>query len=227
MQKIAIITDHGVGRTQKAKKYADDMKAYFEKKGLGYSFHQYSYQHLIESLTDEYFEDNFPKPSWRHPNQRATWYERKVFFDYAADSLVMMNIMPKLLKDFNKFVKSIDCDEIILIGHSAGCFLMHEWLKMKPYANVIRFYTMGCNLPVFQMGRPDPIFSQDSILDIWLNIWEYSDILSMPLAKFYPGVTDYRWHAKGLKGKTPLIHNEYWNSKKVFKVILKDILRDE
>ena len=138
---------------------------------------------------------------------------------------------------------------VVLIAHSLGCQVMSNYLwdatRTRPHAGIWlkqpddvskgsdedamlrgktirRFFTTGCNIPVFVSGHDQikPIPKLNPKFE-WHNYYDEDDVLGWPLqplsADYQQRVVDHpinaggRWFEYLYKSWSPLSHNGYWD----------------
>lgn len=122
-------------------------------------------------------------------------------------------------------------DTQIVIAQSFGCqlfscYMWDNWKSDNTKA-IKRFFTTGCNIPVFISGmdKEDIVpFSKPNKEFRWLNFWYSNDILGYPLQKINDSynilVEDHKM--KGFAWPV-MSHTKYDKKKQVYKTIAKEI----
>lgn len=95
---------------------------------------------------------------------------------------------------------------------------------------VRRFYTTGCNIPIFVAGLDremiKPITPRHPEFE-WRNYYDSADVLGYPLRDLSDGydelVDDYRVRAGATGGFSPFSHVRYWTDDEILNPLVRDI----
>ena len=93
---------------------------------------------------------------------------------------------------------------------------------------LIRFYTTGCNIPIFVAGHTKivPIPKPNDIFQ-WHNFYDADDVLGWPLKplslEYKELVRDRKINSGGVLSFTPLSHKYYWRDNDFVKPLVKDL----
>ena len=184
---------------------------------------------IKETFIDRYYYaeaiwNNVTQPD--HINLYNNLYDRKhrslikrFIFDFVMDATSFDKYKDEMKKVVYSKLEELekDCEKIYIVAYSLGTWITYDMLRSHVPAKVKKFVTFGTNFPYRFVN------DYDSIPGItWHNIWENSDVLSMPLKR--EGITDIEYKSwNWLLGWNPLAHIEYQMSSKFCK-ILKGIL---
>lgn len=145
---------------------------------------------------------------------------------------------------------------LVIIAHSLGGHVMSNYIydmqkkisrgrsgaptKMRRMQTVSRFFTFGCNIPVFVFAYPEESVSpiaypgsglpeSDQTKPWWVNFYDRDDILGFPLAPTSPDYTsllsrnelaDIEVNSGNiLTAWNPMSHNAYWKDEDIYRPI--------
>jgi len=155
-----------------------------------------------------------PKWKWK---KRAAYLSRSLMLRYLSDITAYENLMKHEIQskviERLKYLES-KCDKIILIGHSLGSLIAHDVAIDSP-VKIDGLVTTGCPIPII---RYEAIRNPGCK---WLNIWEYSDFISMKMSRDY--CKDYEYKSKRFLGWTVVAHKHYMKSKSLARLIVSEM----
>lgn len=117
-----------------------------------------------------------------------------------------------------------------VFAHSLGGLIFTDWLRCRPavHAANVRLVTLGCNIGLFNLGRPFQRVPQLWAKGQWHNLYDASDMLGFPLA-VDPGlewVVDREVNVGGwLKSWNGLSHTAYWDDEKLWAKTIPSLLK--
>lgn len=197
-----IIFVHGIGNTFNNPGWSK----HIQKSVLEHEREEYVWNDLIETQEEQLFDRLFEAPSVFNPAEFINYYARKALFSYAMDATLYDKNKPALLEGLDKCYNAMESDDIIFAGYSLGSWICYDYVRTYTPDKYAGFITFGCNLPLR--------FGSDiqRLRGPWTNIWENSDLLSMPLKK--PFVRDIEFKSRDrLLGWNLAAHMSYLTSK--------------
>lgn len=187
-------------------------KPLLERIGLPYNI--FKWQDIIEKDSNKLIKTHTTYGT------RSAKYLRTKLYDYAFDAISYRDHKEKIQKRLDTLIKNINDPEIVLIGHSWGSIIFYDYLKENPDSVIIidKLITFGCPIPFAKNGKHKNINGVK-----WINYWEDSDPFAHKM--FRSMVIDREFHNRNwLKGWNPLSHLSYFKSRKLAKLIKKDIV---
>jgi len=217
--RLGILEIHGIGE-EKRRGFSAKRIALINKYS-GKTFHilESHWGYITENQSDVVLNNRFPKEPLS-PFKRASFKAREFGLSFLSDTFQYekgsrKRIQAHVLKDLECLLAH--CDKVLLFGHSLGALIAYDLIRyLRPS---LKERIAG----LLTTGSPIPYFRYENIKDIkmpWLNIWEYSDFISMPTNRSF--CDDYEWKDRKLFiGKTVATHRRYRGSKKLAKLIVK------
>ena len=256
-KQLGVLIVHGIG-TQK-RDYSDALQKPVDQliDDAGLIADQVTFQ---EVLYAKVFDDPAIKRSGYLINTSACWQWISrtirsllifIFGDaisYRAQYKAVHEIISNDIKALQKTLPS--GAPIIIVAHSMGAMAISDYLydlqenkypelKLTKFTNLKAFITMGCNIPLFQMGHKTTLCIKRPESDnrdqdfFWLNFYSPFDVLGYRMAKYYDirpkqqfVLEDSKIYAGNLLTKWNVFsHRGYWSHGKVQKCLANTIIR--
>ena len=156
---------------------------------------------------------------------------QKLVVGTLADAL-MYQSNPQLRKQIFSLVDAqlarLRGPEVTVFAHSLGGLIFTDYLRRRDPKQRIRLVTFGCNIGLFNLGRPFVPVPQVARAGGWLNCFSQRDMLGFPVNLGDPAlkhVRDVEVSVGGwFKGWTGLAHIRYWADSKFFGRTLPELL---
>ena len=202
----------------------------FRSKMKGWSVEEYNWGDLTEVDQQESLKRRFNKPPIWRLNSWMTYWFRSLLFSLAGDAIAFNKYKKELTSKLHEMVitaKAEGHEKIVLVGYSLGGWIINEYLHdynyssltKNEYSRISGVLTYGSSIPLYRgedfkgfVGVP------------WINMWEKSDILSMPFLVPYIKDIEYKGHVPLISNSiaSHLLYNKAPSFKKLF---LKHIVK--
>jgi len=248
-QTHKVIFVHGVNDGPASPDYANGLSALISKhlpKGFSISFAHADYSHIAlaerQAVLADYAETIAKQGSWTDKLADHLLFNslRHMVVSAAGNSLayedqVWHNEINKAVADLAQ--TALDAgDNVTLVGHSLGSVVTLE-VALSFGGRVTNLVTMGSPVALFNLSHKNTVIKQasDATKDVvqtnpsvvsrnWLNIINFSDILSYRLEHLYPNLVKDVVVSNSF---SPLeAHEAYWQSDDVAKIIAEQLIKN-
>jgi hypothetical protein len=244
MDKIAILSIHGIG-DQKAG-YSDD---FHKKLGQNFKncevkFFEFYWQHLLNDH-ENYLKRYLNDLGWRFSRKIAIEYAGDAI-SYAKDSVFYKKLHTDLDKKLLEIEKWLDGGKLCIIAHSLGSVIIFDYIysiqnpatksntlfkatAVNAISSLEHLVTLGSPLFIYSLQKRDggfPIRVKN-----WLNIYSPYDVIGFPVKK----INKFFYQDKNIIDKSiicgnlftfwnPFSHLAYFNSFNVRRIISQFIV---
>lgn len=199
-----IIYTAGIGRSEKS----ESPEKMAKRIGLPYKI--FNWQQYIESDSENLVKIHTSYGS------KTSKKMKSIMYDYIYDETSYCEKRIMILDRLKDLIDDSGFTDIVLIGHSWGAVIMHDYCSIKPDQRIETLITMGCPIP-FKHGKG---FTSPIFLLNWFNFWEKNDWIAHKMLK--NGCTDIEFKSKSwLRGWNVASHTSYFVSRSLSKIIKK------
>ena len=181
---IGLIFVHGIGNKFNYPGWSKNIPKLLDKEI--FTSTEYLWNDILQKKEDDILNHLFPMP--KSPGAMVNYFARKTVFSYAMDATLYDQNRGELLIGLHEVNKKVSesVDKVILVGYSLGTWIAYDYLRQYNSSNIVAYISLACNIPLhFGIDLEDPKIP-------WVNYWENSDVLSMPLKQDFIEDIEYK-----------------------------------